>query len=76
MYPLFLTGSFIYGFYILFDVIEILLKFIEYIYNQCLKLCTSPFCLVLFLEFCSVLSFGHVSLSPYFGSLPVFVSMY
>ena len=36
----------------------------------------SPGCLVLFLQFDLFFHLGHVSLSPHFGSLPVFVPLY
>ena len=36
----------------------------------------SLFCLVLFLGFVLFFHLGHISLSPQFGSLPVFVSVY
>ena len=53
-----------YVFFLLVNILPELLysspKFIEHPYNQCFELCilNSPFCLVLFLELFSVLSFG------------------
>ena len=43
---------------------------------MCLVDCLSPFCLVLFLQLCSVLSFGAYFLLSSFDCLPEFVSMY
>ena len=48
-------------------------EFTEHLYNQCFELCIyrlSPFCLVLFLKFCSVLSFGTCFFVFSFWQLP------
>ena len=59
--PLF--SDFIFNdFHVFFYAVEAFTKFIEHPYNHCFELyvvvCLPPFCFILFLEFCSVLSFG------------------
>ena len=63
LYCCFLVNCFLFHFWLdLFYDVEVLTKFLEHPYNQrfelCIWVCLSPFCLVSFLEFWSVLWFG------------------
>ena len=68
-----LSGNFTFSFY----VVAILNEFFEHSDNQCFELCwLSLFYLILFLFFFLFFHLGDISLSPQFGSLTVFVSVY